>query len=1130
VAVALATSTKRVPKAPKPTEPKPKRALPAPSPRAAQPARLPVFLKAPQHRASAAVAEPAAESSVQTGAATSAQSDHAFQAVIRRVKLAGRHQKVHPPAARKVAELHAAAVGPKNEVSSFAAARQTDKMDQQQPKPFDRAAFKAALLKKIADTAPKTLEDADNFKGNGKLDGVKSDMASTVSQEKQQSQSDVAQATAEKPDPSGITPKPVTALPATDPGQSSAISAAGAEPKRASDAAVSLDEGPKKIDREMADAGVNEEQLKTSNEPEFNAALSQKKDAQVDAVQSPKEFRKQEQVIIAGAKREAQGIASKDAVAMHSTRKAALSKVAAQQLQHKLEEEKKRQEVANHIEGIYQKTQTKVETRLKKLDDDINRTFDSGASQAQAAFEDYVEMRMDAYKDDRYSGWTGGLKWGKDKLFGMPDEVNEFYQTGHDRYIDDMDKVLDRIATMVETGLNDAKNIIADGRKEIQTYVDGLPHSLQDVGKKAAADIQNKFDGLEQTVNDKQGQLIDSLAKKYNDNLSKLNDRIEELKAKNRGLVDGAIAAIKGVIKTILALKDMLLNVLSRVADAIGTIIAHPIRFLGNLVDAGKTGFNNFSANIVEHLKKGFLEWLFGAVAETGIELPKSFDEAGILSLILQVLGLTYANIRARAVNILGEKVVAALETASEIFKILITKGPGGLWEYIKEKISDLKAMVLDKIKSFIMEEVLIAGITWIIGLLNPVSAFIKACKAIYSIIMFFVEHGKQIIDLVNSIIDSISLIAKGAIGAAAGFVERSLAKTIPVAIGFLAALLGVGGITGKIQSVIHSIQAPVNAAIDWVIKKAASLVKGVAGLLGFGPKATPEKKPAETQAGMAPGADVKEAARHMLAERLHGQQPGPQVDAAVAEVFRALQPHGLRRLEVAEQEEEDSFEVIGEASPPEVLLMLTPVLARVRMIIYLRAARGQDLTEGTTLPKFTQTRTVGGDTLSTAQLPPVGLGSKASQSTAGAIVVEPDRPDRLEMVTYNTGDPRPQSNPSHAERQFTEWFESQDKMHARLRHIRVLITHSPCPHCAQSLCHILNDSVLQKRIKSGEMSASLVYENAFRSTTADDISDLRKCGWSVQGPAITKKRRQKLRTVGSSVGSYTLKASRTRR
>ena len=73
---------------------------------------------------------------------------------------------------------------------------------------------------------------------------------------------------------------------------------------------------------------------------------------------------------------------------------------------------------------------------------------------------------------------------------------------------------------------------------------------------------------------------------------------------------------------------------------------------------------------------------------------------------MLQVLGLTYANIRARAVAIVGEPVVQALEQTAEVFRILITQGPGGLWEYIKEKLGNLRDMVLEGIKSFVIERI----------------------------------------------------------------------------------------------------------------------------------------------------------------------------------------------------------------------------------------------------------------------------------------------------------------------------------------------------------------------------------------------------------------------------------------
>src|SRR5205085_1480778 len=138
----------------------------------------------------------------------------------------------------------------------------------------------------------------------------------------------------------------------------------------------------------------------------------------------------------------------------------------------------------------------------------------------------------------------------------------------------------------------------------------------------------------------------------------------------------------------------------------------------------------------------------------------------------LQVLGLTYTNIRARAVNIVGEPVVKALETGAEIFKILITEGPAGLWDWLKDKLSDFKDTILGEIENFVVEKIITAGVMWLISLLNPASAFIKACKAIYDIVMFFIERGSQILALVNAILDSLNSIADGAIQVAADFVE----------------------------------------------------------------------------------------------------------------------------------------------------------------------------------------------------------------------------------------------------------------------------------------------------------------------------------------------------------------------
>ena len=106
-----------------------------------------------------------------------------------------------------------------------------------------------------------------------------------------------------------------------------------------------------------------------------------------------------------------------------------------------------------------------------------------------------------------------------------------------------------------------------------------------------------------------------------------------------------------------------------------------------------------------------------------------------------------------------------AVERGVSIFQTLATEGVGGVWELLLNKLGDIKEMILDKVKDFVVTQIIKAGIVWLIGLLNPASAFIKACKAIYDVVMFFIEKGKQIADFVNAVLDSLAAIASGQLG-----------------------------------------------------------------------------------------------------------------------------------------------------------------------------------------------------------------------------------------------------------------------------------------------------------------------------------------------------------------------------
>jgi hypothetical protein len=103
----------------------------------------------------------------------------------------------------------------------------------------------------------------------------------------------------------------------------------------------------------------------------------------------------------------------------------------------------------------------------------------------------------------------------------------------------------------------------------------------------------------------------------------------------------------------------------------------------------------------------------------------------------------------------------------------------------------------------------------------------------IYDVVMFFVEKADQIKEFVDAVLDSVESIVGGGVGAVASKIENTLAKMLPVLIGFLASLLGLGGISEKVKKVIETVQKPINKAVDWVVGKAVSYGKRFLGFAG---------------------------------------------------------------------------------------------------------------------------------------------------------------------------------------------------------------------------------------------------------------------------------------------------------
>ncbi|MFF5089083.1 hypothetical protein [Streptomyces niveus] len=823
---------------------------------------------------------------------------------------------VHPPAAGEAKASQDAAVAPPDDKEAQGKAANAEKMNEAKPGEFDKKAFVDAVNKAIDAQAPKNLDEADKFSKSGKADQVKAEVDGKVTDGKESSAKDIDTATQAPPDTSAAKEKEVTPLtPDQAPANPGAPSAADAIPEKQPPAVTDFSEGPAQNDQAMADAEVTEEQLAKGNEPEFNEALSAKKTSEADAAKAPAKGKAAEEQQLAAAKEGAAASGAQAMTALTATRSAAGKEVDGGKGDTKTKDEKKRAEVTAKLQKVYDGTKKDVEETLSGLDKKVDTAFTAGEKAARDAFTADHKRRMKKYKDKRYSGWTGKARWVKDKFAGMPEEANNLYQEARKLYVSQMQTVISSVADIIGTELGRAKARIAKGRAELAAEVDKLPADLKQFGEEAAKDFAGKFDDLEATVNEKSEQLVQDLATKYTAALNKIDEEIKKLQEANRGLIDKAKDAIVGAIKTINELKNLLLGILAKAASAIMKIIKDPIGFLRNLVTAVGAGLNLFITNIGDHLKTGVVSWLLGTAVKAGLELPQRFDIKGIIQIIGSLLGLTWDNIRARVTRKgVPDEAMSKVESSVPVAQSLAREGPAGAVKEIQAETGDLKATILSKLTTYLIPTVIIAGITWILSLLNPASAFVRAVKGIIDIVTFIVTQGAQIIDFVNAVLDAVIQIANGGQAGVPKLVEAALAASVPLLIGFLAALLGIGGLANKVRSVFQSVSRPVTRAIDKIVDFIAKKGKALWAKLRGNGKGDPKGGKEDERSS-----NVKREAQQMLsgptAKPLESKEA---LSGVISDVLGRLRAKGLKSL-YAQPRGEDSgkYTIIAVASPP---------------------------------------------------------------------------------------------------------------------------------------------------------------------------------------------------------------------
>jgi hypothetical protein len=291
---------------------------------------------------------------------------------------------------------------------------------------------------------------------------------------------------------------------------------------------------------------------------------------------------------------------------------------------------------------------------------------------------------------------------------------------------------------------------------------------------------------------------------------------------------------IKKVIEILLIIMkfpiDLVRKIITKAMEAIEDIKKDPVGFLKNLLRAIKQGFTKFFDNILTHLLQGLTCWLFSELKDAGISPPQDLSLRSIFGFVLEVLNITIERIWHKLGERIGHDRVARIRGMIDklkgiwrFVKDVMTRGPIAIWEYIVEKISNLWNMVLEHVKNWVMTRIVKRVVAKLLSMLDPsgIMAVVNSVKALYNAIESFIRYIREMLEIVNSFVEGIAEIAKGDISRAADFLENSLGRAMPIAIGFLANQVGLSGVGRRIGEMIEAVREKVDKGLDWLIDKA---------------------------------------------------------------------------------------------------------------------------------------------------------------------------------------------------------------------------------------------------------------------------------------------------------------------
>ena len=338
------------------------------------------------------------------------------------------------------------------------------------------------------------------------------------------------------------------------------------------------------------------------------------------------------------------------------------------------------------------------------------------------------------------------------------------------------------------------------------------------------------------------------------DSLS-IDDLLEPVAAFQRvmksfgGFIERLFTFVKVVVKEVIFLilkmmnfpTDIVQRIIANAMAAFADIKRDPIGFFKNMLASLKLGFGNFFSNIAKHLLNGVTDWLFGQLEKSGVQRPADLSFKSILTMVLQILNISTERIWQKLADRIGEdkvqRIRGAIDKLTGIWSFIREvqqNGVAAIWKYVKEQLNNLWDMVLTTAKDWIVTRIIQQVTKKLLSMLDPtgIMAVVNSFVAVFNAIQSAIEYLREMLLIVDDYVATVADIAAGNLQSGAKKLEEGLARSIPVAIGFLANQVGLGNIGKKIAEVISGVRAQVDKALDWLLDKAvkagSAFLKGI--------------------------------------------------------------------------------------------------------------------------------------------------------------------------------------------------------------------------------------------------------------------------------------------------------------